>query len=108
MILNCLKKKLHKIFKGRQKNGGLREISLEDAGWRQFSAFQKKDFCGEVTQNLTILEDDILVIIPYSCSVVHEDFIKEPYIEIQRFSIATLDKTLQFGRQPRKLQIEVA
>lgn len=107
MILNCLKKKFPNIFKGCQKKIGAAEISLEDAGWRQFSAFQKRDFCGEITRTLNILDDDIFFVIPYSCSVVNEDFVKEPFVEIQRFSVATLNKGLQFGRQPRELQVEI-
>jgi len=82
--------------------------SLEELGWRQGSIVVGRDLPGlkEVVKNYQ--DDDIFIVLPYSCAVVQMDFQKEPNIELFRVrNVEKKDKGLQFGRNPRQLQIEI-
>ena len=82
--------------------------SLEELGWRQCSIVVGRDLPGlrEVVNNYQ--DNDIFIVLPYSCAVVQMDFQKEPNVELFRVrKVEKKDKGLQFGRNPRELQIVV-
>lgn len=79
---------------------------LEKMGWRQFSIFLGNAH-PELTDLIPNLNDrDIFIILPYSCAVVNGDFEnKEPYIEVLRCRETTLNKSYQWGRDPREIHL---
>lgn len=86
-----------------------KENTIQKQGWLQFSIFFFSDCPKSLKNKLNgCNEDDLFVVLPYSCAVVQQDFIKEPFIEVQKFSKDNLDKGRQYGRQPRELQIEIS
>lgn len=82
------------------------DISLEALGWRQFSMFEANE-CQELKKFIPNLDDsDIVIVLPYSCAVVNEDFDKkEPYCEVIVGKTSSRNRGLQFGRNPRKIQL---
>lgn len=76
-------------------------------GWRQGSCFScsivelKPEFVSPVK------EDDIYVVLPYSCAVVNDNESKEPKIELIRGTRGEENKGLQWGRNPRTLQLSI-
>ena len=82
--------------------------SLEELGWRQCSIVVGQDLPGLKEAVNNYLDDDIFIVLPYSCAVVQMNFQKEPNVELFRVrKVEKKDKGLQFGRNPRQLQIEV-
>lgn len=82
--------------------------SIEDLGWRQCSIIVGSDLPGLAEMVKEYQNDDIFIVLPYSCAVVQMDVEKEPYIELFRVRRASgVEKEYQFGRNPRLLQIEV-
>jgi len=82
--------------------------SLEELGWRQCSIVVGQDLPGLKEAVKNYQDDDIFIVLPYSCAVVQMDFQKEPNIELFRVrKVVKKDKGLQFGRNPRQLQIKV-
>lgn len=82
--------------------------TLEELGWRQCSIVTGADI-PELNRAIDdYQEDDIYIVLPYSCAVVQMDFEKEPDIELFRVRrTEKKNKGLQFGRSPRLLQLEV-
>ncbi|MCW8830937.1 MAG: hypothetical protein OQK32_05375 [Gammaproteobacteria bacterium] len=82
--------------------------SLEQLGWRQCSIIEGKDVPGLDDSVSNYADDDIFIVLPYSCAVVQMDFSKEPFVEIFRVRRAEKkNKGWQFGREPRWLQVEI-
>jgi len=80
--------------------------SLEQLGWRQCSIIEGRDLpdLARIVDDYT--DDDIFIVLPYSCAVVQMNFDKEPNIELFRVRrTAGRDKGMQFGRNPRSLQL---
>ena len=82
--------------------------TLEDLGWRQCSIVTGADVPELERAIDDYQEDDIYIVLPYSCAVVQMDFEKEPNVELFRVRrTEKRNKGLQFGRSPRLLQIEI-
>ncbi|MFK5913116.1 MAG: hypothetical protein QM484_01980 [Woeseiaceae bacterium] len=82
--------------------------SLEELGWRQCSIFLGSDLPNLARCVHDYSDDDIYIVLPYSCAVVQMDFDKEPNIELFRVRrIRKKNRGLLFGRSPRQLNIEI-
>lgn len=84
-------------------------ISLEQLGWRQFSVITGSDLpvLSDIVTNYA--DDDVFIVMPYSCAVVQMNFEKEPYVELYRsHRVNRKNRGLQFGRSPRELQLEMS
>lgn len=81
---------------------------LEGMGWRQFSIVSTSELPA-LSNYINCDENDIFVVLPYSCAVVNEDFQeKEPSIEFLRARpVERQDKGLQWGRNPREVHLEI-
>jgi len=81
---------------------------LEQVGWRQCSVFEGRDIPGLKAAVDEYQDDDIFIVLPYSCAVVSMDFAKEPYVELFRLRRSDVKKRANHhGRNPRNIQIEI-
>jgi len=81
---------------------------LEQLGWRQCSVIEGRAVPGLDGIVSDYADDDVFIVLPYSCAVVQMDFEKEPNIELFRVKrVDRRDRGLQYGRSPRLLQLEM-
>jgi len=102
---------LWKLFCPHDKKNMVKDspsATLEELGWRQCSIVVGSDIPSLKENVRGYQDDDIFIVLPYSCAVVQMNFEKEPNIELFRVRKAEKkDKGIQYGRNPRQLQIEV-
>ena len=84
--------------------------TIKDHGWRQGSILP-----GELAARLAAQrfadwgDDDRALVLSQDCDVVHGSYDVEPFIELIRAKVVTVaDAVVRHGRNPRRLQLEVA
>ncbi|HVJ88644.1 MAG TPA: hypothetical protein VM580_02505, partial [Labilithrix sp.] len=84
--------------------------TIKDHGWRQGSVLPEELAARLAAQRFTDwCDDDRALLLSQDCDVVHVSYDAEPVIELIRAKVVMVaDAVVRNGRNPRRLQLEVA